>query len=203
MSGRLFVFSGPSGAGKSTIIKVLRELMGDLAYSISHTTRKPREGEADGVHYHFEGRETFEKMIARDEFVEWARVYDDLYGTSFSGLDTQLASGVDVLLDIDVQGAANIREHYEDSILIFILPPSLEVLERRLKDRATDQADTIRKRMAKAQKEIAQCTWYDYIIINEDLGAAISEAHTVMLSYRYRASRRMESVARRFPAVFP
>jgi len=203
MTGRLFVISGPSGAGKSTIIKALRERIGNLAYSISHTTRKPRQDESDGVHYHFMDKETFEKMIVRDEFVEWARVYDDLYGTSFSSLDRQLASGVDILMDIDGQGAGNIREHYEDSVLIFILPPSLEVLERRLKERGTDSADIIRKRMAKAQKEIAQCTWYDYIIVNEDLAAAINEAHAVMLSDRCRVFRRMGAVRRRFPDVFP
>jgi guanylate kinase len=142
-------------------------------------------------------------MISRDEFVEWAGVYDDLYGTSFASLDRQLASGVDTLLDIDVQGARNIREHYEDSVLIFILPPSLEVLEQRLKDRGTDAEDIIRKRMAKARNEIGNCAWYDYIIINENLDTAINEAHAVMLSDRCRVPRRMDAVGRRFPGALP
>jgi guanylate kinase len=203
MSGRLFVISGPSGAGKSTLIKTLRERVRHLGYSISHTTRRPRGAETDGVHYYFIDRETFQKMITGGAFVEWAGVYGELYGTSFSSLDNQLASGMDVLLDVDVQGAGNIRKHYDASVLIHLLPPSLEVLEKRLKDRGTDDAAVIGKRMEKARKEIANCVWYDFIIINDDLDRAVDEAHAVILSDRCRASRRMETVMRRFPHVFP
>ena len=123
--GRLYVFSAPSGAGKSTIINNLEKGMDSIAYSVSHTTRKPRGREKEGVHYHFVEKDTFNKMIADGQFVEWAEIYDNFYGTSFSSLDEQTSQGLDVLLDLDHQGANNIRRHYEDSVLIYVLPPLL------------------------------------------------------------------------------
>ena len=199
MPGQLFVISGPSGAGKSTIIAALRGGFGDLAYSISHTTRRPRGVEADGVHYHFVDRKTFEAMIAGGAFVEWARVYDDLYGTSFAGLDKQLASGADVLLDVDAQGAESIRRRYPHSVLVYLLPPSLEALGTRLMQRRTDDAPTIRNRLEKARQEIQKCAGYDHIVINDTLDTAVAEIRAVIVSERCRASRRMSAVRRLFP----
>jgi guanylate kinase len=201
MPGQLFVISGPSGAGKSTVIAALREGLGGLAYSISHTTRRPRGEEVDGVHYHFVGRETFEAMIAGGAFVEWAKVYDDLYGTSFAGLDRQLAAEKDVLLDVDAQGAGSIRRRYPHSVLVYLLPPSLEALEMRLKGRRTDDDATVRGRLDKAQQEIRTCAGYDYIVINDQLDAAVEEVRAVIVSERCRSARRMPAVARLFSCL--
>jgi guanylate kinase len=201
MPGQLFVISGPSGAGKSTVIAALRDGLGGLAYSISHTTRRPRGEEVDGVHYHFVGGETFEAMIAGGAFVEWAKVYDDLYGTSFAGLDRQLASEKDVLLDVDAQGAESIRRRYPHSVLVYLLPPSLEALEMRLKGRRTDDDATVRGRLDKAQQEIRRCAGYDYIVINDQLDAAVEEVRAVIVSERCRSARRMPAVTRLFSCL--
>ena len=166
MSGQLFVISGPSGAGKSTIVNALRERIEDLGYSISHTSRNPRGTEKDGIEYHFVSRKTFREMIDKGAFVEWARVYHDYYGTSVSGLKEQVAAGLDILLDLDTQGAKNIKKHFENSVLIYMLPPSLGILEKRLKQRGTDDERVVSSRMEKASDEIKNCVWHDYIIIN-------------------------------------
>lgn len=199
MAGQVFVISGPSGAGKSTIITALRGGLRGLAYSISHTTRRPRGEEADGVHYQFVDRKTFETMIADGEFVEWATVYDDLYGTSFRALDRQLITGEDVLLDVDPQGAENIRRRYPGSVLIYLVPPSLEALETRLKGRRTDDLEAICGRLEKALEEIRKCARYDYIVVNDRLEAAVEEVRAVIVSERCRTSRMMPEIARLFP----
>lgn len=198
LAGQHFVFSAPSGAGKSTIISALRKRVKGFGYSVSHTTRKPRGNERDGIDYHFVDRETFEQMIEAGAFVEWAKVYNELYGTSFSGIKEQTASGRDVLLDLDTQGGKNIKKHFEDSILIYILPPSLEILEERLKERGTDDGGTIRYRMKEASREIGECVWYDYIIINDELEKVIEEAKAIVLSERCRTRRKLPEVKRLF-----
>jgi guanylate kinase len=194
MSGQLYVISGPSGVGKSSIIKRLRERLTDIAYSISHTSRKPRANEVNGVHYHFVDTTTFRQMIEEGAFVEWAEVYGDLYGTSFSSLNSQMDSGLDVLMDLDSQGAKSIRDHYRDSILIYVLPPSLEALEKRLMGRATDAQAVVNARVKRAFKELQDCTWYPYIIINDDLNKAVKEAQAIIISERCRGSRRLPQV---------
>jgi len=189
MPGQLFVISGPSGAGKSSIVNALLGRTDGLVYSISHTSRRPRGTENDGIDYHFVDSKTFNRMIEAGAFVEWARVYDDFYGTSFSSLEGQTGSGLDVLLDVDSQGARNIRKHFEDSVLICLFPPSLEILEKRLRGRGTDDEGVIKARMEKALNDIDNCLWYDYIIINDDLEKAITEARSIIISERCRMAR--------------
>jgi guanylate kinase len=198
MSGGLYVFSGPSGAGKSALISGLRERLPGLGYSVSHTTREPRGEEVNGIHYHFVDRPAFKKMIDQGEFVEWAEVYKDFYGTSFSSLEGQTAQDVDVVLDVDVQGARNLREHFKDSVLIYILPPSMEVLERRLRDRGTDDEEAIGKRIKKAAQEIKSCVWYDFLIFNADLEKAVEEAKSIVVSDRCRRSRQLPKAEKLF-----
>ncbi|MCD4715262.1 MAG: guanylate kinase [Desulfobacterales bacterium] len=189
MPGQLFVISGPSGAGKSTIVNALSDRTDGLVYSISHTSRRPRGREKSGIEYHFVDPGTFNRMIEAGAFVEWAKVYDDFYGTSFSSIEGQTGSGVDVLLDVDSQGARNIRKHFEDSVLIYVLPPSLEILKKRLKGRGTDDEGVIKVRMEKALNDIDNCLWYDYIIINDDLEKAITEAKSIIIAKRCRTAR--------------
>jgi len=198
MSGQLFVISGPSGAGKSTIVNALRERIEGLGYSISHTSRNPRGTEKDGIEYHFVRGKTFREMIEKGAFVEWAKVYHDYYGTSVSGLNEQVAAGLDILLDLDAQGAKNIKKHFENSVLIYVLPPSLGILEKRLKQRGTDDEIVVNSRMEKASDEIKNCVWHDYIIINDDLEKALEEAQAIFLSERCRTSRRMPGVKKMF-----
>ncbi len=194
MKGNIYIFSGPSGAGKSSVIKGLMAGVKGLGYSISHTSRPPRHSETNGVDYHFVSEAEFRRMIDEGAFVEWATVYDHLYGTSFEGLRSQTEKGMDVILDIDSQGAKNIRSFFRDSILIFILPPSLEALEQRLRARATDSADVIEGRYKKAVSDLKNCEWYDYLIINDDLEKAISDAGAIILADRNRNSRMLPIV---------
>ena len=187
-SGRIFVVSGPSGSGKSTLIREVRQKVPDLGYSISHTSRPPRGKEKNGVEYHFVSRENFQKRIDSGEFVEWAEVYQDLYGTSVASLRSQITAGRDVIMDIDVQGARNIKDHFKDAILIYVLPPSLEILEKRLRDRGTDDEKTIRTRLNKAAKEIKNCVSYDYLLFNDDLDQAVEELKSILIAERCRKS---------------
>lgn len=198
MAGQIYVISGPSGVGKSTIIRNLRDHVVDLSYSISHTSRAPRGTEKDGVHYHFVSEKTFREMIENGAFLEWARVYDDYYGTAYPGVEQQLASGCDVIMDLDTQGAANIRKARPESILIFILPPSYEALEKRLRVRATDREGVIQSRLRKAQRELRECVHYDYLIVNDTLERAVSEAEAVITADRCRKSRRLSEIESTF-----
>lgn len=198
MSGQLYVISGPSGAGKSRIIQLLRKRVTDLVYSISHTSRKPRKNEVDGVEYHFADRENFERMIKEGAFVEWAEVYHDLYGTSFSSLRVQTDKELDVVMDLDSTGAKNIKEHFKNSILIYVLPPSLEVLEKRLRERATDNERAINTRLEKAFKELKKCARYDYIVVNDDLDKVVREVESIIVSERCRKSRMLPKVKEMF-----
>jgi guanylate kinase len=198
MAGQIFVFSAPSGTGKSTIAEALMERVEGLAYSISHTSRSPRGSEQDGVDYHFVSRSTFREMIDKNAFLEWAEVHGHLYGTAFDAIKAQMAAGSDVLMDVDVQGGRNVKNQFPDSILIFLLPPSLEILEKRLIARGTDDRMVIRKRMAQAAEEIKSCSWYDFIVINDDLEKAIHEAQSIIVSERCRWVRRMDWVSAHF-----
>ena len=190
-AGRIFVVSGPSGSGKSTLIHEVRQKVPDLGYSVSHTSRPPRGQEKNGVEYHFVSRENFQEMIDKGEFVEWAEVYRDLYGTSVSSLRSQITIGLDVIMDIDVQGGRNIKDHFKDAILIYVLPPSLEILEKRLRDRGTDDEKTIRTRLNKAAKEIKNCVSYDYLLFNGDLDQAVEELKSILIAERCRKSVRL------------
>ncbi len=194
MSGQLYVISGPSGVGKSTIIQRLRERITDLGYSISHTSRRPRRNETEGVDYYFVTEEVFREMIDQGAFVEWAEVYQDLYGTSSSSLLAPLEAGRDVLLDLDHQGAQRIKAQFGESILIFLLPPSLESLETRLRGRATDDEEVIKKRIERARQDLRNCIGYDYLIINADPDQAAGEVQAIIVSERHRRSRMLPRV---------
>lgn len=197
MKGNIYIFSGPSGVGKSSIIKEVMAGVNGLGYSVSHTSRPPRYNETNGVDYHFVSEDTFRRMIDERAFVEWAKVYDHLYGTSAEGLRSQTEKGLDVILDIDSQGAKNIRSFFRDSVLIYILPPSLETLADRLKTRATDSADVINGRIKKASDDLKNCEWYDYLVINDDLEKAIDEVEAIIISDRCRNARMLPIVKER------
>lgn len=198
MAGILFVLSAPSGGGKSTIAEAVRQRVEELGYSVSHTTRRPRRDEHDGVDYHFVDNQTFTQMIDEGAFLEWARVYNHLYGTSLSGIRELVASGCDILLDVDVQGGRNIKTLFPESVLIFLVPPSLEVLEQRLRERGTDDDAVIRGRMEQAADDIRHCAWYDYIVVNGNLETAIDETHAIILSERRLTKRQLPQIKRMF-----
>jgi guanylate kinase len=190
-AGRIFVVSGPSGSGKSTLIREVRRKVPSLGYSISHTSRPPRGQEKNGVEYHFVSKENFRKMIEKGEFVEWAEVYQDLYGTSIASLRSQITMGLDVIMDIDIQGAKNIKDHFKDAILIYVLPPSMEILEKRLRDRGTDDEKAIDTRLKKAGKEMKNCVSYDYLVFNDQIDQAVEELKSILVAERCRRSVRL------------
>lgn len=198
MSGNLFVVAAPSGAGKTTLVRLLLEQESSVHLSISYTTRGPRPGEENGREYHFVDNVEFQAMIARHEFLEWAEVHGNFYGTSQKWIADQLAAGHDVLLEIDWQGAQQVRKLFPQAIGIFILPPSMEELTRRLTGRGTDSADVIARRLAAAQAEMRHVGEFDYVIINDQLAQALEELRAVV-----RASRLIFGVQRvRHAALF-
>jgi len=189
----LFVISGPSGVGKNTIIRAVMQKVDGLSYSVSHTTRKPRNGEINGRDYYFVDEKTFKKMIEDGLFVEWAKVYSDYYGTSFSSIREKLAEGKDVILDLDVQGGMNIRKHFKNSSLIFVIPPSIEELKRRLRKRGTED-EIIEKRLSNIEFELKMAERYDYIVINDSLERAIKEMEAIIIAERCKTAKRLELV---------
>jgi len=182
-NGTLFVLSAPSGTGKTTICNQLRRLVSDLVFSVSSTTRAPRAGERPGIDYHFVTIAEFERKIEAGLWAEWARVHGNYYGTSAEFLDAALAKRQTVLLDIDVQGAQQIRKRYPDCVTVFMMPPSMEALQARLEARQTDNAATITKRLANARAEIAQKHRYHHIIVNDDLQMAVDEMIALISQY--------------------
>jgi guanylate kinase len=192
-SGNLFIVSGPSGAGKSAIAGGVLESVPNLRFSISYTTRQPRGSEKNGVEYHFVTKEEFEELIQCGDLLEWAVVYGNFYGTSKRRIDEILEGGTDVLLDIDVQGAQSIRKRRPDSISIFVLPPSFQVLRERLKSRKLDKQYVIEQRLKIACEEISHYKNYDYLIINEALGNSVSELTAIILGSRCRMTARAEA----------
>jgi len=192
MAGNLYVVAAPSGAGKTTLVRLLLEAE-PVRLSISFTTRQPRPGEQDGREYHFVDTATFRAMIERQEFLEWAEVHGNFYGTSKKWIAEQLAVDADVLLEIDWQGAQQVRQQFPDAIGVFILPPSMEELERRLTGRGTDAADVIARRLAAAQAEMHHVGEFDYVIINNQLEEALLDLRAVVrasrLQYAAQAAR--------------
>ena len=184
MAGNLYVVAAPSGAGKTTLVRLLIEQEAGVHLSVSFTTRPPRPGELDGRDYHFVDAAEFRAMIARQEFLEWAEVHGNFYGTSRKWITERLATGHDVLLEIDWQGAQQVRSAFPGTIGIFILPPSMEELTRRLTGRGTDSADVIAHRLAAAQAEMRHVGEFDYVIINASLEQALDDLRAVV-----RASR--------------
>jgi guanylate kinase len=184
-SGLLFIVSAPSGAGKSTLCRAVLDRFPDLLYSISHTTRRPRHGEQNGVDYHFIAKEDFENGIAEDRWAEWALVHGNYYGTSAEFLDKGLSTGRDILLDIDIQGTRQILHRHPDGVTIFIMPPSLEVLRRRLESRGTDSAEVIIVRLKNAEKEMAQRDLYRHLVVNDRLPDAAAKLIRIFEKYRF------------------
>ena len=188
--GNLFIVSAPSGAGKSTILKKLLAQVDNLAFSVSHTTRAPRPGESNGREYHFVDRSTFEGMRADQAFLEWAEVHGNLYGTSRAAIEAQQAKGIDVFLDIDVQGARQLRDcRHPGAIFLFIAPPSWLELERRLRGRGTDPEETVQLRLKNAHREMKDAERYDYLVINDQLDEAVDVLRAVVIAERCKARR--------------
>ena len=184
--GSLIVLSGFAGVGKGTVLKSLFETHEGYAYSVSATTRSPRPGEVDGVHYFFVSRERFEQMIANDELLEYACYVDNYYGTPKAYVDSKLEDGFDVILEIEVQGALNIKKKVPDAILIYMLPPSAVTLRDRLTGRGTETPDVIRKRMERAAEEAVGVEEYDYIVVNDDADECAQELNSLIRAQRHR-----------------
>ena len=177
---KLFVISGPSGAGKGTVVERIRASRPNLGLTVSATTREPREGEVDGVSYYFLSEEEFSRRVDADQFVEWASVHGHRYGTLVSEVSSKLAAGSSLILEIDVQGAFQVKERFPEAVLIFIMPPSLDVLRERLEMRGTETAETLSVRLANAEREMALADRYDDVVINDDLDCACAELASVI-----------------------
>ncbi len=187
--GILFVISAPSGAGKTTLCKQIIANIPDLWHSVSYTTRKPRPGETHGHEYFFVDEPTFMEMAERHEFLEWARVHGHLYGTPRKALTDRMEQGLDVLLEIDVQGAIQVKKKFEDAVFIFILPPSMEVLRTRLEMRGGDSPEEIQRRLQKAREEVWSYREYYYIVRNDDLAQSLKELESILLAERIKTKR--------------
>ncbi len=198
MSGQLFIVAAASGAGKTTLVRQLLAQEQDIRLSISYTTRAPRPGEENGREYHFVSAAQFQAMIAADDFLEWAQVHGNYYGTSKRWIVTERAAGRDVLLEIDWQGAQQVRRVFPDAIGVFILPPSMEELTRRLTGRGTDSAEVIARRLAAAREEMSHVGEFGYVIINDDLQTALSDFVAVVRATRLQ----LETQRLRHPELF-
>ncbi len=194
--GVLIVMSGPSGAGKGTLCAALKEKL-PMALSISATTRQPRDGEVDGVNYFFLSKDAFEEKIKNDGFIEWAEVYGNYYGTPKAYVEEMLGSGKNVMLEIDTQGAANVKKNMPDAVLIFIMPPSYKELESRLRGRGTEQEEQIQKRLSCAIDEINAMSCYDYVIINDDIDKAVNDIVAIVTTQRFNVNRNLN-----MPSIF-
>ncbi len=190
--GKLIVVSGPSGAGKSTVIQKLMERRSDLCFSVSATTRDPREGEVQGKDYFFVSHEAFDEMVERGELLEHATYVKNCYGTPRNYVEQRRAEGLHVLLDIEVQGAAQVRAKVSDAVTVFVIPPSLEVLRQRLHDRGTDSELVIQERLERARAEYVEAAFYDYIVVNDDADAAAKELDAIITSACCRFEDRKE-----------
>jgi guanylate kinase len=200
----VIVVSAPSGAGKSTVLTRVLDEMPGLRFSVSHTTRPPRPGERDGVEYHFVDHPTFELLRDDGQLLEWAEVHGNLYGTGLEEHARARAEGVDLLLDVDVQGAAQVREKMPEAVTVFVLPPSYEVLERRLRGRGQDDEATVKRRLAAAGRELHAFQRYDYAIVNDDLDACVEALKSIVRAARCRVSHvaeRARAIERTFESA--
>lgn len=190
----VFIVSAPSGSGKSTLVNGLFERLPGLRFSISYTTRLPRGAESDGESYYFTGRAEFEAMIENGEFLEYARVFDHYYGTHRSELDFAAAEGKDLVLDIDVQGAAQLKEKIPDAVSVFILAPSRQILEQRLRARGEDAEEVVARRLRGAAGEIRNCHLYDYVLVNREVDASVENLVSIVRAERMRRTRMEEQI---------
>ena len=190
--GSIIVISAPSGAGKSTLVRRLMAARPNLSFSVSHTTRPPRSGEKDGREYFFVSRRRFRRMIARGEFVEWADVFGQLYGTSTTQLRAAQEAGQDILLDINVQGHRQVRRRLPEAVSVFILPPSFQELERRLRQRHSDSPEVIERRLKTARREITHWPEYDYLVVNDRLPVAVRALRAIVDAARFRRYNQAE-----------
>ena len=192
--GKTFIISGPSGAGKSTVLKALLEKRSDVYFSVSATTRSPRPGEEDGVHYHFMDANSFRQRIAADEFLEYAEYVGNFYGTPKKYVDEAMEQGKDVILDIEVQGAIQVCSKRPETVRIFIAPPSWEELERRLTERGTDSPEKVQKRLLRAKVEFQTAHTYDYFVINDTVEEAVAELDAIMTAEHCKPAERIDII---------
>ncbi len=192
MQGNLFIVSAPSGAGKTSLLKALLERDDSLKLSVSHTTRAPRPGEEDGVHYHFVSVDEFMRLAGEGAFLEQAQVFDNYYGTSQAAVQSLLDEGHDVVLEIDWQGARQVRKAFPQAISIFIMPPSVEALRQRLGNRGQDDEAVIERRMRDARSELSHYAEYDYLVVNDDFDLALDELHCIVRAERLKLTRSAE-----------
>ncbi|SMO60973.1 guanylate kinase [Balnearium lithotrophicum] len=192
LKGLLVVISAPSGTGKTTLTHMLLKEFPNMEFSVSYTTRPPRPGEVNGKDYYFVDRETFERMVEEGDFLEWAEVYGNLYGTSKSQVLKALNEGKDIILDIDTQGALQVKKNFPEAVLIFVLPPSLSELERRLRRRGTDDEETIERRLKVAREEIKRAPLYDYIVVNDVLEVAFENLKSIIRAEKCKTERLAE-----------
>ncbi|MBL8505518.1 guanylate kinase [Methylobacillus glycogenes] len=191
MKGNLFIITAPSGAGKTSLVGALLDGDEHLKLSVSHTTRQPRPGEIEGVHYYFVPEAKFVEMLGHGDFLESAQVHGGYYGTSGSTVDAVLQQGLDLILEIDWQGAQQVRQQYQDAISIFILPPSIEALEQRLNNRGQDSAEVIKRRLAAAREEMSHVAEFDYVTINDRFEHALEDLRAIIRSQRLRRDKQL------------
>src|SRR6266702_116582 len=196
--GLILILSAPSGAGKTSLCRELFKTFPDMKESVSYTTRAPRAGELDGEAYHFVSHEVFDRMIVEEAFAEWAEVHGNKYGTALHTLEDARRNGVDLVLDIDIQGAKTLKELFDGGVYVFIMPPNMVELRRRLESRSTDAREVIERRIANAADEIRESRWYDYIIINDDFDVACRELAAIVIAHRRKTFRMMEKVGKVF-----
>ena len=200
--GNLFIITAPSGAGKTSLVRALLQADARAVLSVSHTTRPMRPGEVDGRDYHFVSRERFEEMLGRGDFLESAEVYGNYYGTSQAWLEAAMEGGRDVILEIDWQGAAQVRRLFAEAVGVFILPPSLEALRQRLQGRGQDSAEVIARRLAAAREDMSHVGEFDYVIINDQFDVALADLLAVLRAHRLRLARQMERHAALIKELF-
>ena len=193
--GKLYIISAPSGAGKTSLVKKLITDINQLTVSVSHTTRQMRTGETHGKDYFFTSVDEFKQMIDNHAFLEHAQVFDNFYGTAQHSVEDTLDNGIDVILEIDWQGAQQVRKMLPDSLSIFILPPSIEVLQQRLENRGQDSNEIITRRMQDAVKEMSHCNEFDYLIVNDDFNQALAELSSIISSHRLEKNRQLKTLA--------
>jgi guanylate kinase len=194
--GILFVISAPSGTGKTTLCKEIIDFFPSVRHSVSYTTRPQRPGEQDGLDYHFVTRTVFDAMIAQGAFAEWAEVHGNRYGTAIETLNRFRSEGRDILLDIDCQGALQLKKSCRDGVFTFVLPPSLAELQRRLRGRNTDSPEVIARRIANARDEIREAVWYDYLVVNDDFSKAFEELKSIVLAEGCQTRRQQAMISR-------